>query len=182
MRIRWTLATLTAGALAWTVIAAEMPWLVAEGATFQHDVASCAADAPEADLGFTLKDIEGQDVTLTDFKGQVILLDFWATWCAPCKIEIPWFIEFQNKYGPQGFHVIGVSVDDTVERLQPYATEMKMNYLILQGLNRDDVLDAYGPMIGLPVTMLISREGRICSKHIGLAAKESLEEQIKALL
>jgi thiol-disulfide isomerase/thioredoxin len=173
---------LAAGALAWTVIAAEMPWLVADGAIFQHDAASCAADAKAADLDFMLKDIEDQDVSLANYKGQVILLDFWATWCAPCKIEIPWFNEFQEKYGEQGFQVIGVSVDDTVDRLRPYAAQMKMNYVILQGLNRDDILDAYGPMIGLPVTTLISREGQICSTHVGLVSKESLEEQIKALL
>ena len=71
---------------------------------------------------------------------------------------------------------------DTPERLRPFAAEMKMNYLILQGLERDDLLDAFGPMIGLPVTVLISREGQICSRHVGLVAKDSLEEQIKALL
>lgn len=182
MRTRWTLALFASGALAWTVIAAEMPWLAAGGATFQHDAVSCAADADAANFDFTLKDIKGQDVRLADYKGQVVLLDFWATWCAPCKIEIPWFVEFQEKYGAQGFQVLGVSVDDTVDRLQPYVAEMKMNYVILQGLNRDDVLEAYGPMVGLPVTTLISRDGQICAKHVGLVSKESLEEQIKALL
>ena len=89
--------------------------------------------------------MQGKNVRLSDYKGKVILLDFWATWCGPCKIEIPWFIEFQKKYGPQGLQVIGVSVDDTAEKLRPYVKELKMNYPVLQGLDHDDIQDAYGP-------------------------------------
>jgi len=182
MGMRWIVATLAAGALAWTVIAAEMPWLVA-GNDFQPpDTEACAADAPAANLNFTLKDVDGRNVNLADHKGKVILLDFWATWCGPCKVEIPWFVEFQEKYRAQGLQVIGVSVDDTPEKLRPFMETFKMNYLVLQGLGHDNLMDAYGPMLGLPVTVLISRDGRICEKHTGLVSKDDLEAHIKALL
>jgi thiol-disulfide isomerase/thioredoxin len=112
----------------------------------------------------------------------VILLDFWATWCAPCKVEIPWFVEFQEKYGPAGLQVVGISVDDTREMLTPFVEQFKMNYSVLQGLGHDDVQDAYGPLWGIPVTTLISRDGKICSKHTGIGSKEVFESEIKALL
>jgi len=182
MRKRWTIATLAAAALAWTVLMAEMPW-VAAGTDFAPPAEeACAADAAEANLNFTLKDSSGRDVNLADYKGKVILLDFWATWCGPCKVEIPWFVEFQQKYGAQGFQVIGVSYDDTPDKLKPFMTAMKMNYVVLQGLGRDDLFDAYGPMLGLPVTALISRDGRVCAKHTGLVSKDSFEAHIQALL
>ena len=131
---------------------------------------------------FTLKDADGKVVKLSDFKGKVVLLDFWATWCGPCKIEIPWFIEFQNKYGKDGLQVVGVSTDDTRAKLKPYVAQMKMNYTVLQGLDRDDIQDAYGPLFGIPVTILISRDGKVCAKHVGLSSKDAFEREIKSLL
>ena len=83
------------------------------------------ADAKPANLDFTLKDVNNRDVRLSDFKGKVILLDFWATWCAPCKVEIPWFVEFQEKYGPAGLQVVGISVDDTHEQLAPFVSSSR---------------------------------------------------------
>jgi cytochrome c biogenesis protein CcmG/thiol:disulfide interchange protein DsbE len=175
------MAAMAALALAWSTAVAEMPWAVADGAVLPGAEA-CPADAKKANLNFTLKDLANKDVSLTAYKGKVILLDFWATWCAPCKVEIPWFIEFQQKYGPRGFQVVGISVDDTREQLEPYVKEMKMSYPVLQGLGQDAVTEAYGPIVGLPVTALISRDGNICAKHIGMARKDEIERQIKALL
>jgi cytochrome c biogenesis protein CcmG/thiol:disulfide interchange protein DsbE len=176
-------AVLASCALAWTTLASAMPWLTVPGAyVAPPEGAACAADAKAANLNFTLKDLGNANVTLSDYRGKVILLDFWATWCAPCKIEIPWFIEFQQKYGPQGLQVVGVSVDDTLDKLTPYAKSMKMTYPVLQGLGRDEIQDAYGPIIGLPVTVLISRDAKICAKHVGLASKDEMEKQIKGLL
>jgi thiol-disulfide isomerase/thioredoxin len=143
---------------------------------------SCPANAKPANLNFTLKDLNNKEVKLSSFKGKVILLDFWATWCGPCKIEIPWFIEFQNKYKQQGLEVIGVVTEDTLEKAKPFAAQWKMNYTILQGNERDDVDEAFGPMYGLPVTLLISRDGKICGKHIGLSGKDVFEREIKSLL
>ncbi|MBI2835471.1 MAG: TlpA family protein disulfide reductase [Acidobacteria bacterium] len=142
----------------------------------------CPSDTKRANLNFTLKDLNGNDVRLAEYEGQVILLDFWATWCGPCKVEIPWFVDLQTRYGKQGLQVLGISVDDTIEKLKPYAAQFKMNYPVLQGLSRDDVLNAFGPMDGFPTTLVISREGRICETHIGLSSKSSFETQIKALL
>lgn len=151
-------------------------------ATRSTDGFTCPSDAKPANLNFTLRNLNGRDVRLVAYKGQVILLDFWATWCGPCKVEIPWFVEFQTRYGAQGLQVLGISIDDTVDKLKPYAAQFKMNYPVLQGLGRDEVVNAYGPMIGLPTTFVIGRDGRICARHTGLGSKESFDTQIKALL
>jgi thiol-disulfide isomerase/thioredoxin len=143
---------------------------------------ACDADAEMANLDFVVQDMNGEDVRLSDYKGQVILLDFWATWCAPCRIEIPGFIELYDKYGPQGFVVIGFDVDDPVPAIQSFAAELKMNYPVLVGADRDDVKDAYGPPIGYPTSFVIDREGRICASHTGFVPKETFEQQILALL
>jgi len=183
MRVRWTIAILAVAALAWTTINAEMPWLTDPEASFQAPAgAACPADAQAAKLNYTMKDVNNANVRLSSYKGKVILLDFWATWCGPCKVEIPWFIEFQQKYGKNGLQVVGVSVDDTLSKLKPYVADMKMTYPVLQGLGHDDMLEAYSPMPALPTTVLISRDGKICARHIGMASKESFEAAIKSLL
>jgi thiol-disulfide isomerase/thioredoxin len=144
--------------------------------------AICNPDGRVANLDFTLKDLSGDDVSLSAFKGQVILLDFWATWCGPCKVEIPYFIEFNTTYGEQGLQVLGFDVDDEIPALTEYAERMGMNYPILIGAGRDDVLEAYGPMPGLPTTVIIGRDGKVCTSHTGLTEKAVFEEAIKALL
>lgn len=179
MRTRWAIAAVSALALALLTMSVPLEW------PFHRHVITgegCPVDAKPANLNFTLKDMNNQDVRLADFKGKVILLDFWATWCGPCKVEIPWFAEFQEKYGPAGLQVVGISVDDTHDQLVPYVAQLKMNYVVLQGLGHDDVQNAYGPLWGIPVTTLISRDGKICAKHTGMSAKEAFEDEIKSLL
>jgi peroxiredoxin len=167
------------GVPALLVLSVRLPY-VGEAA----DTSLCDANPKTANLNFVLKDMNGKDFSLASQKGKVILLDFWATWCPPCKVEIPWFVEFQRTYGPRGFTVIGVSVDDPMARLKPFADEYKMNYPVLVGDGRDDVKGpkAYGPMWGLPKTFLIGRDGKICKTHVGFAQKETFEKQIKALM
>jgi cytochrome c biogenesis protein CcmG/thiol:disulfide interchange protein DsbE len=179
-RIRWVIAAVSALGLALLTLPVDLEFPGADAAGFATE--ACPATAKPANLNFTLKDLNNADVTLTAFKGKVILLDFWATWCGPCKVEIPWFIEFQNKYGKNGLQVIGVSVDDTLPKLKPYVAQMKMNYPVLQGLDHDDIQDAYGPLLGIPVTVIISRDAKVCLKHAGLHSKDAFENQIKALL
>jgi thiol-disulfide isomerase/thioredoxin len=184
MRTRWAIATASALALSVLTLARPLPVGLdhLDHADASESGASCPANAKPANLNFTLKDINNQDVRLASLKGKVILLDFWATWCGPCKVEIPWFIEFQNKYGKDGLQVVGISVDDSLDRLKPFVSQMKMNYTVLQGLDHEDVKDAFGPIFGLPVTLVISRDGKICTRHIGLRPKEEFENSIKALL
>ena len=172
--------------------AAKAPSTTAEPAP---EVAACPADAKPANLNFTLKDIDGKNVALADYKGKVVLLDFWATWCGPCKIEIPAFIDLYSRYKPQGFEVVSVVLLDRFVNAKPFAQTMKMNYPVLDGdPQQDKIDDAYGPLFGLPMSFLISRDGRVCRKHLGLPAmkdgrepdektvKDIFEAEIKALL
>src|SRR6185503_18620681 len=106
----------------------DLPWTGGRVDAFAPETTACPANAKPANLNFTLKDVAGNNVKLTSLKGKVVLLDFWATWCGPCKIEIPWFIEFQNKYGKSGLEVIGVVTEDTVDKAKPFAEQWKMNY------------------------------------------------------
>jgi peroxiredoxin len=146
--------------------------------------AACPANAPAANLDVTLKDMHGRDVKLADYRGKVILLNFWATWCGPCRLEIPAFVEMQDRFRKDGLVVLGLSVDDPPEKLPPFAEEFKMNYPVLVGLDREDVLEKppYGPLVGVPVSFLIGRNGKICSKHIGMASKAEFEKEIRGLL
>ena len=181
MRTKWIVAGISALALALLTLSVPLEWPFHDHRELAKGEA-CPVDAKTANLDYTLKDVNNRDVHLADFAGKVILLDFWATWCVPCKTEIPWFVEFQDKYGPSGLQVVGISVDDPYERLPSFVAQMKMNYTVLQGLGHDDLQEEYGPLWGIPVTMIISREGKICSKHTGIGTKDTFEEQIKALL
>jgi cytochrome c biogenesis protein CcmG/thiol:disulfide interchange protein DsbE len=152
--------------------------------------ASCSSTKPvEAAKGgkelktapnFTLMDADGKSVKLSDYKGKVVLLDFWATWCGPCKIEIPWFIEFQRKYKDRGFTVLGVSMDEGWPIVKEFAQEFKMNYPVVLG--NDEVGQAFGGVEVLPTTFIIDKQGRIVNTHMGLVSKDEMEKQIEDLL
>jgi len=162
----------------------EKPAAVAPAAS--HVVAGaetpgCMADAKPANWDFKLKDLEGKEVSLASFKGKVVLLNFWATWCGPCKAEIPGFIELQEKYRDK-LTIVGYSVDDTAELAKKYAAEYKMNYPILLGEGREDVQDAYGPIWGIPASFIISKDGHVCRKHMGIAPKAVFEKELVALM
>jgi peroxiredoxin len=142
----------------------------------------CLAKKAPAKLAYTVKDMNGADVRLGDYKGKVILLNYWATWCGPCKVEIPDLVALQEQFKEKGFVILGVSQDDDPETLRAFASAFKMNYPVLVGRDQPDLLDAQGPLWGLPTTYLIARDGTICTRHLGPATKEDLEREIKALL
>jgi peroxiredoxin len=131
---------------------------------------------------FTLKDATGESVELANYKGKVVLLDFWATWCAPCKVEIPWFMEFEQQFKDRGFAVVGVSMDeDGWSVVKPYVQGLKINYRILLG--NDQVGQLYGGVDSLPTTFLIDRQGKIASVHVGIGqGKEEFKNDIVKLL
>jgi thiol-disulfide isomerase/thioredoxin len=183
MLMRWTLAAAVVALAVYATVPLPLSGTLGLGGKKVDPGAGvCPANAKKANLESTLTDMNGKAVKLSDYKGKVILLDFWATWCGPCRIEIPHFVELQKQYGPKGLVVLGFSVDDTVDRLKPFANEFQMNYPVLVGLGRDDVQDAFGPIWGMPTTLLISRDGRICRKNTGIQGKAKYERDINALL
>lgn len=130
---------------------------------------------------FTLKNAQGQAVKLADYKGKVVLVNFWATWCGPCEAEIPWFIEFQQKYKDRDFAVLGISMDDDGwKSVTPYVESHKMNYQVLLG---DQVVaQQYGDIDSLPTSFVLDRQGRIAATHIGLVDKRDYQDEILKLL
>ena len=155
--------------------------------------AACPANAKKANLNFTLKDLTGRDVKLSDYRGKVLLLDFWATWCVPCKVEIPAFVDLYKTYKAKGFEVIGVVAMDEFTKAKPFVQQYGINYTVLNGVDREDIEDAFGPLFALPTSLIIARDGRICARHVGLPpmkskdpsvndVKESFAASIKPLL
>jgi len=153
---------------------------VASAATLTADITAPAAR--KAAPAFSLKDASGAAVKLANYKGKIVLLNFWATWCGPCKLEIPWFVEFQSKYKADGLEVLGVSVDEKGwKAVKPYLDEhhKDMNYAI--AIADDRMVDQYKVSV-MPRTVLIDRDGKIAVIHEGLVDKSGIENEIKTLL
>src|ERR1051326_986026 len=141
-----------------------------------NPAAATGALAPD----FSLPQLDGTPLRLSAYRGNVVLLDFWATWCAPCLESIPHFVDLQNQYGPKGLQIIGVSMDDSPDPVRDFYQRFKMNYPVVMG--NADIGEAYGGVLGLPIAFVIDRNGRIYSKHSGASDNAVLETEILNLL
>lgn len=157
-------------------------WGVGCGSSATRSQAQVKAESNrKAAPSFALKDADGRSVSLSDYKGKVVVLNFWATWCGPCKAEVPWFVEFERQYKGEGFAVLGVSMDEGGwEDVKPFVSRNNVNYRIMMG--DDKVAQLYGGVESLPTTFILDRDGRIASTHVGLVSKSDYENEIRQLL
>jgi len=130
---------------------------------------------------FALADLSGKTVHLSDFKGKVVIVDFWATWCGPCRVEIPDFVKLQSKYKDKGLEIVGLSLDaDGEKAVKPFVDQHEINYTML--LANDDTAKSYGGILGIPTTFVIDRQGRIVQKFVGVMPAKTFEDTIQPLL
>jgi thiol-disulfide isomerase/thioredoxin len=170
--------------LALVVAAVVIAGMLYAGFHFARRAGSGQADNPlknKVAPDFTLESLDGKTMHLSDFRGKAVLLNFWATWCGPCKIETPWLVELQSQYGSQGLQVVGVAMDDSgKEEIARFAKEMGMNYPVLLG--KEAVGDAYGGVPYLPESFFIGRDGKIVDKIMGIDSRSVIEDGIKKTL
>jgi thiol-disulfide isomerase/thioredoxin len=180
-------------AIVLTIVALVVAAMIYSGARNSRasGASSGVVDGPESALqgdlkgkmapNFELATLDGGKMRLSDLKGKAVVLDFWATWCVPCKIEMPWFVELQKQYGPEGLAIVGVAMDDASnEDIAKFAKELGVNYPILRG--KEAVGEAYGGLPGLPTTFFIGRDGVIVGQDAGLVSRKQIENSIKAAL
>jgi cytochrome c biogenesis protein CcmG/thiol:disulfide interchange protein DsbE len=163
---------LLAVGLAGLVLLGISAWKIAKGP---------AEAGRTANLNFTLKDAQGHDVRLADFRGKPLIINFWATWCGPCKLETPELVELAAEYRSQGLNIVGISIDDTAEQIQAFAKAFEVTYPLLIGRDRDDVATAFELGDGIPTSILIRPDGTIAARLEGINTKEWFEFQIRGL-
>ena len=148
----------------------------------QHNPKSGAAGAKAQTLApdFTLPQLDGTQLTLSSYRGKVVLLDFWATWCVPCREETPHFVEMQQKYGDRGLQMIGVSMDDSPDPVRTFYQQFHMSYPVVMGTPA--IGEAYGGVLGLPIAFLIDRSGRIVARHMGATDPSVFDNEVQQLL
>jgi thiol-disulfide isomerase/thioredoxin len=175
------------------VVAATLVVYIADKRTRIHTNAAGRPNAPKSGgpaPEIKVKDLNDKDVTLADYRGKVVLVNFWATWCEPCRVEIPWLIEMQDKYGAQGFTVLGVAMDDegkpvvapfvAKERYDVKGQKLPMNYPIVIG--NETVADKFGGLLGYPTSVVISRDGKQLKRITGLISYDEISKTIEGAL
>lgn len=170
-------------------------FIVAAGGTAGFSGCTKSSGAPAAKVlanepDVTFKDLQGKDMALASLKGKVVVVNFWATWCDPCRTEIPWLIRLQKTYESKGFTFLGVAMDEEGKSVvDPFVQsthfdvggqQLTMNYPIVLG--NDEIADKFGGMLGLPTSIVISRDAKVVKRYIGLVNEADLEKQIKDLL
>jgi thiol-disulfide isomerase/thioredoxin len=166
----WRPATLAAAIYAMTLAGGALAGVV---------IPTQSLEKPLAAPALSIKTIDGKNLSLTDFRGKVVLVNFWATWCSPCRAEIPWLVNLQARYRDH-LSIVGLSLDEgPVDAVKNFARTLRMNYTV--AIVSEDVAHEFGEMIGLPTTYLIDRTGRVVSRHTGLISPESLEREVRAL-
>jgi len=187
-RWTWALAAAVAACLCLFALPAarEFARHVSQGAYLQAvNIGQVSADSVtlregQAAPDFTLQSASGDDIRLSSYKGQVVLLNFWATWCGGCRIEIPWLIQFEAKYRANGFAVVGVSMDDAGwKAVKPFIAANRLNYPVVIG--NDGLAKSYG-LTSMPMTFLIDRKGKIAATSVGIVDKSACEREIIQLL
>ena len=168
---------------------AQQGTLVPETGNNQSVQQDVAADEGLPDLRgkrapeFNLRTVDGKKVSLSDYKGKAVLINFWATWCAPCKIEMPWLVALRSQYAPQGFEILGVNEDDAGTpraKLAKFGQEQGLNYPLLVG--DDSMSRKYGGVEFLPTSFFVGRDGKVVSETAGLVSKDEVEASIKKAL
>lgn len=179
-RLQFVLALLAVMAFVWFLSrgrarSAARPVPVGAAVKVGFNVGESAPD-------FELRSLDGRTVRLSNLRGRPVLLNFWATWCAPCRVEMPWLIELDRQYGPQGVEMVGVSLDDpgAEQDIAKFVAERGVHYTILIG--NSSVADSYGGVRFMPQSFFIDREGKITKTSLGLTDKHDLEEGLKKLL
>jgi thiol-disulfide isomerase/thioredoxin len=162
--------------LGWAIAGALLAGVSTWAAYFAPDHRPAAVN-----LDFTLKDLNGHDVRLADFKGRPMLVNFWATWCGPCLLETPELVELADQYRDRGLVIVGISTDDTAEQIRPFASTFKVTYPLLVGKDREDVFTAFGLGSGIPMTVFIRPDGSIAERLQGINTKRFFQQQIDGL-
>ncbi len=178
--------------LVWFVLGAMAVVIVVEGKLPQPEESERAVKAllvqerSHSPLApdFSLKNLAGKEVKLSDYQGKVVVINFWATWCGPCHMETPWLVELRDQYHKQGLELIGIAVDSLNEYdpadVAKFAQEHRVSYPLVMAT--PEVVEAYSPLSLLPTTLVVDRQGRIRYRHEGLIQPAELEREIKRLL
>ena len=163
------------------VLVAAMLYVASHGIKGANNNSESLDVAGKPAPDFTLESLDGKNIQLSGYKGQAVLLNFWATWCGPCKIEMPWFVDLQKEYGPQGLQIVGVAMDDaSKDDIAKFVKEMGVNYPILIG--KEAVGNDYGGVNVLPTTFFIDRDGKIVAREFGLQSRSLFVDNIKKSL